>query len=621
MIRLRTKLWFGFGGLLLILLIVTVTSIVVLNRYSNALHRTFRENYESAVYCDNMRAALEALNSRAQRLAWGEPAPSANPAPFMATFDSNLQKQIANVTLPGEAELTNRLADLWAQYKAIYSRLDSRGAADLYRTELLSRYDELQRVALQIADLNMANMANLDGDVKQTAAKVRDLLVVLVTAGSALAAAFVGWVGASILRSIATLTGSARRIEAGDLDLQVEVRSRDEIGQLGQAFNSMASRLREFRRLDHHRLVRTQRTTQLAIDSLPDAVCIIGPSGVIEISNRVAQTYFGINPGASVSDLHLAWLTDTYNTVTSQKQAVEPAEYKTAIQLFENGEERFLLPRAVPMQDEHGAMIGVTLILADVTRLRRADELKSGLVSTVSHELRTPLTSIRMGILMLADRTLGPLTSKQEQSLAAVRDDSDRLNRIIENLLNMSRIEAGTPRFQFARMSVEEIVAQADESLRRGFAEKNIRLAINVPAGLPQVSADPSCIGLALTNLLTNALKYTPGGGEVSVAADSADGFALWKVSDTGPGIPPQYAERIFEKFFRLPNQDGPPGAGLGLAIAREIVEAHGGWVRYRAREQGGSEFSFGLPAAPATDAVAPVPCPPAGAVSNTADA
>ena len=601
MIRLRSKLWLGFGGLLLILLIVTVTSIVVLNRYSNALHRTFRENYESAVFCNKMKASLDALNAHAQRLAWNAGARSASPEPFIAAFDANLQKQIANVTLPGEAELTNRLAESWDQYKAVYRRVDNAGAdsADLYRRDLLGRYEDLERLALRIADTNMANMANLDGDVKRTAGKVRDLLVVLVTAGSALAATFVAWVGASILRSIATLTDSAKRIEAGDLDLQVEVRSRDEIGQLGQAFNSMASRLREFRRLDHHRLVRTQRTTQLAIDSLPDAVCIIGPHGVIEISNRTAQTYFGIIPGASVSDLHLSWLTDTYDTVMSRKTAVEPAEYKTAIQLFENGEERFLLPRAVPMQDEQGAVIGVALILADVTRLRRADELKSGLVSTVSHELRTPLTSIRMGILMLADGTLGPLNARQQQSLDAVSDDSDRLNRIIENLLNMSRIEAGTARFQFTRMTVEEIVAQADEGLRRGFAEKNIRLTTEVPAALPAVMADPSCIGLALTNLLSNALKYTPKGGEVRVTACSANRFVVLSVSDTVPGVPEEYAQRIFEKFFRLPNKDRPPGPGLGLAITREIVEAHSGWVRYRAGEHGGSEFTFGLPGEP----------------------
>ena len=599
MIRLRSKLWLGFGGLLLILLIVTITSIGVINRYSNALHRTFRENYESAVFCDKMKASLDALNSRAQRLAWGAPGPLPSPEPSIAAFDANLQKQVANVTLPGEAELTNTLSDLWAQYKVIYRQLDSptHDPAEIYRTELLGRYEELQQVALRIADMNMANMANLDSDVKRTASRVRDLLVVLVTAGAVLAATFVGWVGASILQSIASLTVSAKRIEAGDLDLKVEVSSRDEIGQLGEAFNSMAFKLREFRRLDHHRLVRTQRTTQQAIDSLPDAVCIIGPAGVIEISNRTAQTHFGIVPGVSVSDLRLAWLTETYNTVTRQKQAVEPAEYKTAIQLFENGEERFLLPRAVPIQDDHGAMIGVTLILADVTRLRHADELKSGVLSTVSHELRTPLTSIRMGITMLADGTLGPLTSVQQRSLDAARDDSDRLHRIIENLLNMSRIEAGAARFEFCRMTVDQIVSQVDEALRRGFAEKNIRLTIEVPAGLPPVMADPSCIGLALTNLVSNALKYTPRGGNTRVTAGSPDGFLTLTVSDTGPGIPEKYAQHIFEKFFRLPSKDGPPGAGLGLAITREIVQAHGGWVRYRAAEHGGSEFSFGLPA------------------------
>jgi NtrC-family two-component system sensor histidine kinase KinB len=440
-------------------------------------------------------------------------------------------------------------------------------------------------------------MVSVDGQVKRTLIGVRDTLFLLVAAGTLLAAAVVGTVAATLHRPIAELTRSARQIESGDLDLRIDVKSRDEIGQLSEAFNAMASRLREFRRIDHERLARTQQTTQLAIDSLPDAVLVIGPGCVVEISNRTAQTHFGIHPGAIVADLKLPWLSELHEKVLRDRTPMEPQGYKSAIQLFDDGHERFLLPRAVPMFDSQHQPIGVTVILVDVTRLRAADELKSGLVSMVSHELRTPLTSIRMAVALAISEKLGPLTPKQKTVLTAARDDAERLYRIIENLLSMSRIEDGATQFQLRRMTAEEIVVQAVEPLRSAFAEKKISLTVDVPNDLPAVEADPSCIGLALSNLLSNAQKYTPTGGEVKLNVCDADGFLIFAVADNGPGIPAEFVGRIFDKFFRVPKASGPSGAGLGLSIAKEIVEAHGGSIGFE-NSSNGCTFWFKSPVA-----------------------
>src|SRR5262249_55275564 len=158
-----------------------------------------------------------------------------------------------------------------------------------------------------------------------------------------------------------------------------------------------------------------------------------------------------------------------------------------------NGEERFLLPRAVPMFDTDHRITGVTVILVDVTRLHHADELKSAFVSTVSHELRTPLTSVRMTVNMLADATFGTLTDKQRQLVKAARDDSERLYRIIDNLLNMSRIESGRARFQFQRLTAQQVISQAIDPLRASFLEKNIELSIAIADPDATVLADPTC--------------------------------------------------------------------------------------------------------------------------------
>jgi len=601
---LRHKLWLGFGGLLAILLLVCVLSAVVLSTYSQGLQRAFSENFASAQFCERMQNALNQLTLRLQfELSHDQAASTIDAAAQTAQFDLNLDRQIHNVTLPGEYERTHAVAQLWHRYAADYQRFlgispDARLA--LYRADLLPLAQRITQTAQQIADMNMANMGSVDGQLKRTSERVRNVLLALAAIGILAAAAVVGAAGAAILHPLSALTRSARQIEAGNLELSLTVRSGDEIGQLASAFNSMAARLREFRKLDHERLVRTQQTTQLAIDSLPDAVFIVGPAGQIEISNRAAITHFGITPGSTVAALgdRLKWLPPLYASAKDGQHPPEPQGYRSAIQLFDNGHERFLLPRAQPMLAPDGSATGVIMILADVTRLRSADEARGSLISTVSHELRTPLTSIRMALGLLTGDRFGTLSQKQTALLSAAREDSDRLYRIIENVMSISRIESGRAQFQFRPMSPREIAQQAADPMRAAFAERKIRLEVAVPPDLPNVSADAVAIGSAVTNLLSNALKFTPPGGVVRLSVELENGQVVFAVIDTGPGIPAQFANQIFDKFFRVPRKEGPTGAGLGLAIAKDVVEAHGGMIQFCADYSPGAKFKIALPRA-----------------------
>lgn len=599
MTSLRNRLWLGFGSLLLILLVVSLLTIVVFTRYSHALERVFRENYDSAQYCDSMKESLDQLNTRAERLIWQEPA--ARKIDFTANesqFQSSLNAQLGNCTLPGESEISQHLADLWSEYRLHYQSFDDAHIqrSQLYEQDLLPRYEELKQVAQRIADMNMSNMISVDGQAKRTLFAVRNALLILVVAGTLLAAVVVWTASVTILRPLKDLTQSARQIEDGNLDLYLPMRSQDEIGKLAEAFNSMASRLREFKRLDHDRLTRSQQTTQLAIDSLHDAVFVIGPDGTIEISNDAAQSYFGIEPGRNVSSLGLNWLLPLYEEVKTHHQPVEPRGYKSAIQLFVDGQERFLLPKAVPMFSPDHRQLGVTAILVDVTQLRQVDEAKSNLVSTVSHELRTPLTSQRL-LLGLLITSVGPtLPPSQKRMLEVAKADNDRLYRTIEDLLSISRIESGRAQFQFRPMSPRSIVCSSVDPLRQLFADKSIRLSVSMPDHLPMVRTDAVAINSALTNLLSNALKFTQGGGEVNISVEEANQSIIFTVTDTGPGIPVEFRSRIFEKFFRVPTSSGPSGAGLGLSITKNIIEAHGGQIEFDCPSSGGTIFRFQIP-------------------------
>ena len=186
----------------------------------------------------------------------------------------------------------------------------------------------------------------------------------------------------------------------------------------------MAARLREFRRTNRAKLLRTQQTTQLAVNSLPDAVAVTSPDGTIELSNDAAQRLFGIRPAANIVAVADRRLVEVFREVVKTERASNVRGYESAIEVYDaGGQLRFFLPHAVPISDgDTHAIVGVTLVLADVTNLRRLDEMKSGLLSVVSHELKTPLTSIRMAVHLLLEERVGVLTSKQVELLTAARE-------------------------------------------------------------------------------------------------------------------------------------------------------------------------------------------------------
>jgi signal transduction histidine kinase len=217
----------------------------------------------------------------------------------------------------------------------------------------------------------------------------------------------------------------------------------------------------------------------------------------------------------------------------------------------------------------------------------------------VSHELKTPLTSMRMIMHLLAEEKIGPLNVKQRDLMIAAREDSDRLHHIVENLMDMGRIESGKALMEMRPTDSAELAARAVESVRGGFANKQIDLEMTAPEPAPAVMADATRIGHVFQNLLSNALKYTAENGRVTVAVEpETNGWVQFAVTDDGRGIPRQYVSRVFEKFFRVPGQSGDSGTGLGLAIVKDIVDAHGGRIWVESREGRGTTFRFVLPRA-----------------------
>jgi two-component system, NtrC family, sensor histidine kinase KinB len=258
--------------------------------------------------------------------------------------------------------------------------------------------------------------------------------------------------------------------------------------------------------------------------------------------------------------------------------------------------DRYWLPRGEARPAAREGPPSIVISLQDVTRLRRFEDMKGDLVATVAHELRTPLTSLRMALHLCLEGSAGPLTGPQRELLSAGRADGERIQALADDLLDLSRLQAGGLEMEPQTLAASALIAAAQEALAAAAAEKGVGLAREILPDCPAVRADPERTALVIINLLNNAIRHTPAGGRVVLAACAEEDLVRFEVRDDGEGIPPEHVGRVFDRFFRVPGREAR-GTGLGLAIAREIVQAHGGRIGVDSEPGRGSRFWFTLPA------------------------
>jgi signal transduction histidine kinase len=341
------------------------------------------------------------------------------------------------------------------------------------------------------------------------------------------------------------------------------------------------------------RMLRSQRTTEATLNSTPDPLFVVSRSGKQEMRNPAAEEL--IAAGALTHGFPEE-LAEHLRQVWSTGRHFIPTGYDYVVSLKVNGEVRHFLPRILVIGDRLSGFGGAAVLLQDVTKFRLLDDAKNNLVGTVSHELKTPLTSLRMAIYLLLEDSLGPLQAKQRELLDDAKADADRLLRILTDLLDLARLESGVAGLNRQEIPVERLLQDAAHEMRPLAGANHQSIELQVASGVGTVAVDPDRIRHVFINLLSNAVKYAGAGTTITIYAEPGDaGFVRCGVRDQGPGVPAESVGMIFEKFYRLPGELST-GAGLGLAIAREIVLAHGGSIACTSSPGQGSDFHFLLP-------------------------
>ena len=412
-----------------------------------------------------------------------------------------------------------------------------------------------------------------------------------------------------IVRPIRQVTGAARAIGRGEFDQEIPVTSSDEVGMLAEEFNSMRWNLKSA----VEKLTGEEKKMTAIVNSIAEGLILVDSDNRVLHINPAAERLLDLSADSIDKDIteiiqneELIHIFEEDQRQILQHKPTDQIPSKneginliSEVTLARYNEKLVLRIIASPFLNENGLILGTVYLFDDITREKEIDQMKSDFISLVSHELRTPLTSIIGFVSFILDGKAGTINDRQRNSLARVQRQSKRLAALINDLLDISRIESGRIQMDQASISLLEIVTQRIEEIRPQADEKSIQLVLTAPESVPNILGDEARMGQVFTNLIGNAIKFTPNNGEVSVKVE-ADGHLLHvEVIDTGPGIPPEERQKIFDKFYQLSDistrQQG--GSGLGLSISKSIVEAHGGKLWIDDGNQGkGSNFQFVLP-------------------------
>ena len=411
--------------------------------------------------------------------------------------------------------------------------------------------------------------------------------IIAATAIAALLGILAAWVIARITtRPIRKLTIASRKIASGELEQKITIEARDEVGELAHAFNEMSSKLKEMVETisgDRARLA-------TILDNMADGVIMTDIEGNISMANNAAGKLFEIK-NTDMANRHLIEVVRDHEIDEVLKLCLKTAETQSA--QYESGtSKRYLRVIAIPIA--HDELSDSLLLFQDLTELRNLQTTRRELIGNISHEFRTPLAGIKAMVETLRD---GAVDDKKvaRDFLTRMDDEVERLTQIVAELTEFSRIETGKAELSLEPVNlnllIEEVIIQLSHQVERQQLSVDKKFA----ADLRSVQADKERVRQVVVNLIHNAIKFTSPGGKITVATQAHGGSVTVDISDTGIGIAKNDLPHIFERFYKVDRARSGGGTGMGLAIAKHVVEAHGGKIRVQSEEGKGSTFSFSL--------------------------
>ena len=579
------------GTLLMLVLTLTIVAFAVptAHRLGGSIRKTLYRNYVSIEAAQRMHAALYAVELAKVQGRLPVVLPASRDA-----FTHWMNVELGDITEVGEETLAH---DIQRRGRETFDELE-RSLTGIPSHEefglLHQRLDDL-------IQLNKAAMFRADSRTMRISDRLAYEfamgLIVLLGLDAALSWTLV-W---SISRPLVELSEHLRSFSLRGPSRRLGAQPLAELQAVASEFNRMAERLEKFEKLNVDRLIYEKGKTEAILESIEDGIVLIDSNGVVTHINEVASIILGVERsetlGSPFDDLNSNH--PHYLRVRSALQgaATQFEAGRVEVDLHVRGRDHTYVLKPVPLKQESGRSFGTILILQDITYLRDKDRARTNLVATLSHELKTPLTSLALSAELL-ERSSG-LNPEQREMVGTIREDTGRMTALANELLDLARGEGTAITLQKIPVDPTQLLRAMTKTFALQAERKSVRLESDFDQSTRNINADPVKLSWVVSNLIANALRYTPAGGAITISSRPAERAVRVQVSDTGPGIPTEIRQHLFERFAQWNVNGAAPGsAGLGLAIAKEIVEAHGGRIFVDSKVGKGTCFTVELPTA-----------------------
>lgn len=570
--KIKAKLRLGIGLLFSLIVILVTLAVRQVHVIADDTENILVANYNSLDYSRNMLKELDKIETENQSFD---------------NFDKFLKLQTSNITEIGEKELTQNLLE---DVKVFEQNPQNKTVLSQIRKDLND-----------IMKLNMDSIQRKSIVAKNSAES--GIFWISITGLTCFIIAFTLLINlpSDIANPIKDLTESIRQIAAKNYSQRVNFETNDEFGNLAKSFNTMAEKLQEYSDSNLDKLMMEKKRIETLINNMRDPAIGLDENDKILFANEEALKISGLKAsdiiGKPANEVALS--NDLVRSLLQHLVDGNVEKKQETLKIYADNKESYFEKQVVsivilPTGEEEKKEIGSFIILRNVTAYKELDFAKTNFIAMVSHEFKTPIASMKMSLQLLENENIGNLNTEQKQLVSSIKDDAKRLLRTTGELLNITQVETGKTQLKIESFDVKDSISDALETTKNLAEQKNILIKVKLDENTPKIIADRDKTTWVISNLISNAIRYSYENSAVEISAEAKNNFLQIKVKDNGMGISPQYKNKIFDKYFRIPGSE-KEGTGLGLAISKEFIEAQGGKISVESDLGFGSEFSIFL--------------------------
>lgn len=587
----------------IIISLIAIFFIGILNSIKEKSEYILVNNFKSIIAMQAINKSLEDIHD----FYTNNPQYAQSPPEKVKLLENMVERQLLiqdkNIKEPREKELTLALHKKWKAYK---QQIQPPSLNTLKKDNKL--YKEIKQLTEGIMGLNEDGLLR----TKESLSIFISDYLIFITFGSIISLIFgfsASWFFTGLfLTPLNKMAEIMSQVGKEDKTTFFHIKGSDEIEKLSDEFNLMTSRLEDYHQGSLGKVMKDIQSLRAGLDSLPDPILLLNHDNNFIYINKSARHLLGFPEGFKKT-LSLSHLTDTLketlirvsNTVLLTKSIYIPERTKDTLAIEQENKKMFFLPWAYPIKkgvkNGYQDLEGVAIILQDLMRQPFSEMSKTDVYEAIVHEFQSPLTDIHMAIHLCVQGSAGPLTEKQKEILYAARGKCDDLEKLCQDLLNLSHEDTNNNTLEFEEIDLNEVVSKLITSLQLEASEKKVFINFEEPPYLSKIKANIDQIKTLIGNLLRNAIHYAPPGTIIKIKLREKNKFIELSVNNKGPMIPIEHRKNIFKKHFKVPGQS-EERSGLGLYIAKQITESLGGKIEFKSTEKQGTTFKVELPIA-----------------------